>query len=52
MAVLELPEWTALAPALILAGTALVLFLLDSINPRSTNRALLAGTAVAGSLSS
>ncbi|QLK25782.1 NADH-quinone oxidoreductase subunit N [Natrinema zhouii] len=52
MAVLELPEWAALAPALILAGTALVLFLLDSINPRSTNRALLAGTAVAGSLSS
>ncbi|PGF15156.1 oxidoreductase [Natrinema sp. CBA1119] len=52
MAVLELPEWTALAPALILAGTALVLFLFDSINPRSTNRTLLAGTAVAGSLSS
>jgi len=28
------------------------LFLFDSINPRSTNRTLLAGTAVAGSLSS
>ncbi|MDF9745302.1 NADH-quinone oxidoreductase subunit N [Natrinema salsiterrestre] len=52
MAVLELPDWTALAPALILAGTALVLFLLDSINPRSTNRSLLAGTAVVGSLAS
>lgn len=52
MAVLELPEWMALAPALLLAGTALVLFLLDSINPRSTNRTLLAGVAVVGSLSS
>jgi NADH-quinone oxidoreductase subunit N len=52
MAVLELPDWTALAPALILAGTALVLFLLDSINPRSTNRSLLAGTAIVGSLAS
>ncbi|MGQ3412250.1 NADH-quinone oxidoreductase subunit N [Natrinema sp. LN54] len=52
MAVLELPQWMALAPALILAGTALVLFLLDSINPHSTNRTLLAGVAVVGSLSS
>jgi len=52
MAVFQLPEWAALAPALILAGTALVLFLFDSINPRSTNRSLLAGTAVAGSLAS
>ncbi|QCS43215.1 NADH-quinone oxidoreductase subunit N [Natrinema versiforme] len=52
MAVLELPQWAALAPALILAGTALVLFLLDSINPHSTNRTLLAGVAVVGSLSS
>ncbi|QLG50732.1 NADH-quinone oxidoreductase subunit N [Natrinema halophilum] len=52
MAFVQLPEWAALAPALILAGTALVLFLLDSINPYSTNRTLLAGTAVVGSLSS
>ncbi|WP_254763616.1 NADH-quinone oxidoreductase subunit N [Natrinema marinum] len=52
MAVVQLPEWAALAPALILAGTALVLFLLDSIDPRSTNRPLLAGTAVLGSLAS
>ncbi|ELY78211.1 NADH-quinone oxidoreductase subunit N [Natrinema pallidum] len=52
MAVLELPDWMALAPALILAGTALVLFLIDSIEPHSTNRTLLSGTAVAGSLSS
>ncbi|MFD1563912.1 NADH-quinone oxidoreductase subunit N [Haloarchaeobius amylolyticus] len=52
MALVQLPEWAALAPALLLAGTALVLFLFDSINPGSTNRALLAGTAVAGSLAS
>ncbi|WP_408959007.1 NADH-quinone oxidoreductase subunit N [Natrinema sp. 74] len=52
MAVVQLPEWTALAPALILAGTAIVLFLLDSSSPRSTNRPLLAGTAVVGSLAS
>ncbi|WP_226005703.1 NADH-quinone oxidoreductase subunit N [Natrinema salinisoli] len=52
MAVFELPDWMALAPALILAGTALVLFLLDSIDPHSTNRSLLAGTAIVGSLAS
>ncbi|MFP8953028.1 NADH-quinone oxidoreductase subunit N [Natrialbaceae archaeon A-arb3/5] len=52
MALVELPEWAALAPALILAGTALALFLFDSISPRSTNRALLAGTAAIGSLAS
>ena len=52
MALLELPEWTALAPALLLAATALVLFVIDSISPRSTDRTLLAGTAVTGSLAS
>ncbi|MFC4544607.1 NADH-quinone oxidoreductase subunit N [Halosolutus amylolyticus] len=52
MALLELPEWTALAPVLLLVGTAMALFLIDSISPRSTNRALLAGTATAGSLAS
>ncbi|MWV40197.1 MULTISPECIES: NADH-quinone oxidoreductase subunit N [Natrialba] len=50
MAVVELPEWAALAPVLILAGTALALFVFDSINPRSTNRTVLAGTAAIGSL--
>ncbi|MFC4437131.1 MULTISPECIES: NADH-quinone oxidoreductase subunit N [Natrialbaceae] len=50
MAVFELPEWTALAPALILVATALVLFAFDSINPRTTNRSLLAGTSAIGSL--
>ncbi|WP_246999739.1 NADH-quinone oxidoreductase subunit N [Halosolutus gelatinilyticus] len=52
MAVIELPDWAALAPALILAGTAMALFLVDSISPRSTNRGLLAGTAAVGSLAS
>ncbi|ELY44570.1 NADH-quinone oxidoreductase subunit N [Natronorubrum sulfidifaciens] len=52
MAVFQLPEWMALAPALIMAVTALALFVFDSISPRSTNRSLLAGTAAAGSLAS
>ncbi len=46
----ELMPWTALAPALILAVTALALFVFDSINPRSTNRRVLAGIATVGSL--
>ncbi|MXV64093.1 NADH-quinone oxidoreductase subunit NuoN [Natronorubrum sp. JWXQ-INN-674] len=50
MAVFELPGWTALAPALILAVTGLVLFVFDSISPNSTNRSLLAGTAAGGAL--
>jgi proton-translocating NADH-quinone oxidoreductase chain N len=50
MAVFELPEWAALAPVLILVGTALLLFVFDSINPRTTNRSLLAGTSAVGSL--
>ncbi len=52
MALLELPDWTALAPALLLAATAMALFIIDSFSPRSTNRALLAGTSVVGSLTS
>ncbi|MDQ2051982.1 NADH-quinone oxidoreductase subunit N [Natronolimnohabitans sp. A-GB9] len=52
MAIYELPQWAALGPALLLAATALMLFLFDSISPRSTNRSLLAGTAAAGSLAS
>jgi len=50
MAAYELPTWAALAPALILAATSLVLLVVDSIDPDSTNRPLLAGTATAGSL--
>ncbi|EMA39852.1 NADH-quinone oxidoreductase subunit N [Halobiforma nitratireducens] len=52
MAVFDLPGWTGLAPALILAATALVLFVVDSISPRSTNRAVLAGISVTGALAS
>jgi NADH-quinone oxidoreductase subunit N len=45
-----LPEWTALGPSLILALTALALFVIDSIDPESRNTALLAGLSTAGSL--
>ncbi len=48
----QLPEWTALAPAYILAATAMVLFVIDSIDPDSDNRNLLAGTAIVGTLAS
>ncbi|WP_135820054.1 NADH-quinone oxidoreductase subunit N [Halostella litorea] len=50
MAAYELPTWAALAPALILAATSLVLLVVDSIDPDSSNRPALAGTATAGSL--
>ncbi|USZ68754.1 NADH-quinone oxidoreductase subunit N [Halorussus salilacus] len=46
----QLPAWAALAPTLVLVATALVLFLIDSIDPDSENRALLAGVSVLGSL--
>ncbi|MFP8955849.1 NADH-quinone oxidoreductase subunit N [Natrialbaceae archaeon A-CW3] len=45
-----LPEWMALAPPLALALTAMVLFGYDSINPKSTNRPVLAGIAAVGAL--
>ncbi|THE62880.1 NADH-quinone oxidoreductase subunit N [Salinadaptatus halalkaliphilus] len=47
---IQLPEWTALGPALLLAATAIALFVVDSISPRSTNRNVLAGIATTGSL--
>ena len=50
MALYELPEWAGLAPALILAATSLVLLLIDSIDPDSSNRPALAGTATTGAL--
>ncbi|ELY52322.1 NADH-quinone oxidoreductase subunit N [Natronococcus jeotgali] len=50
MAVLELPQWTALAPALVFVATALALFVIDSINPHTRNRSLLAGTTAVGAL--
>jgi proton-translocating NADH-quinone oxidoreductase chain N len=44
------PAWTALAPTYLLALTALALFVIDSISPRSTNRNLLAGTTMVGTV--
>ncbi|EMA45902.1 NADH-quinone oxidoreductase subunit N [Halococcus saccharolyticus] len=41
---------TALAPTLLLALTALALFVIDSIDPHSKNRTLFSGTATVGSL--
>ncbi len=49
---IELHSWSALAPTLILALTGLVLFVFDSIDPRSTNRSALAGISTAGALAS
>jgi NADH-quinone oxidoreductase subunit N len=44
------PDWTAMAPALVLAVFALVLFVVDSIDPDYSNNALLAGIATLGAL--
>jgi len=48
----QLPPWAALGPALALLGTALVLLLVDSVDPDSTNNPLLASIATLGGLSS
>nr|WP_290817153.1 NADH-quinone oxidoreductase subunit N [Halovivax sp.] len=48
----QLPDAAALAPALILAATAGVLFLIDGLNPGKSSRALLAGTTAVGALAS
>ena len=45
----SLPDWAALAPALVLLGTALVLFLIDMIDTKKTSSLLLAGTSITGS---
>ncbi|WP_135535570.1 MULTISPECIES: NADH-quinone oxidoreductase subunit N [Halostella] len=50
MALFELPEWAALAPTFVLAATSLALLVIDSIDPDSTNRPMLAGTATTGAL--
>jgi NADH-quinone oxidoreductase subunit N len=42
------PDWAAMAPTLVLGVFALVLFLVDSIDPDSTNNALLAGIGTLG----
>ncbi|PSP55153.1 oxidoreductase [Halobacteriales archaeon QS_1_67_19] len=46
----QLPDWAALAPAFAFVATALVLFVIDSTDPDSENRPLIAGTATLGSL--
>ncbi|QGN07534.1 NADH-quinone oxidoreductase subunit N [Halorhabdus sp. CBA1104] len=53
MAAIELPTWAALAPALVLAVTALVLFLIDSIEPEpdTTSPVLLTAVGLVGALS-
>ncbi|MFW5956397.1 MAG: NADH-quinone oxidoreductase subunit N [Halorhabdus sp.] len=52
MALIDLPGWAALAPALTLGVTALVLFLIDSIEPEpdSTSQSVLTGVGLAGAL--
>ncbi len=47
---LQLPGWAALAPTGLLALTALVLFLYDTVVPDSRNSAWLAGISVTGAL--
>ncbi|KAB1188949.1 MULTISPECIES: NADH-quinone oxidoreductase subunit N [Haloferax] len=45
-----LPDWAATAPAIVLALTGLLLLLIDTIDPDTSNNSLLAGTATLGSL--
>ena len=45
-----LPDWVGLAPALALTFTALVVFVIDTVKPRSNDRALLAGTTLLGTV--
>ncbi|KAB1196796.1 MULTISPECIES: NADH-quinone oxidoreductase subunit N [Haloferax] len=45
-----LPDWTATAPAIVLALTGLLLLVIDTIDPDTSNNGLLAGTATLGSL--
>src|SRR6056297_2244076 len=50
VAITDLDTYRVLAPMLLLVGTALVAFLIDSIDPDSTNYRLMAGTSIAGTL--
>lgn len=43
-----LADWMVIAPLVVLLGTALGIFIIDSINPRTTNRRALVVTAVVG----
>jgi NADH-quinone oxidoreductase subunit N len=44
------PDWAAMAPALVLGVFVMILFGVDSIDPDSSNNALLAGVAALGAL--
>ncbi|WP_227355152.1 NADH-quinone oxidoreductase subunit N [Haladaptatus salinisoli] len=44
------PTWSAMAPATVLGLTALLLLVVDSVHPDSTNRPLLAGISTAGTV--
>jgi len=46
----SLPQWTAVAPALVLALAALLVFAIDAVDPDSTNSELLAGVSGLGAL--
>jgi NADH-quinone oxidoreductase subunit N len=46
-----LPEWTALAPTILLALAALAVFLVDSISPEGDQRTLVTGISLTGALS-
>ncbi|MXR51517.1 NADH-quinone oxidoreductase subunit NuoN [Halovenus sp. WSH3] len=48
--VTTLPDWTAIAPALALLGTAFVLLLADMIDPDDSNGTALTGISVTGGL--
>jgi NADH-quinone oxidoreductase subunit N len=48
----QLPLWTAIAPTAILALTALLLLVVDAVDPDSDSSSLLAGLAVLGTLAS
>ncbi|WP_336325258.1 NADH-quinone oxidoreductase subunit N [Halovenus sp. HT40] len=48
--VTTLPDWTAIAPALALLGTAFVLLLADMIDPDESDGTLLSGISVTGGL--
>ncbi len=44
------PDWTALAPAIVLAVTALLLLVVDSVYPHTTDRPLLSGISTLGAV--
>ncbi|WP_414652089.1 NADH-quinone oxidoreductase subunit N [Haloplanus sp.] len=46
----QLPTWTAIAPTVLLGLTALVLLLVDSVDPDSTRPTALAAVSVGGSV--